>query len=191
MALKHAVLGLLIERPSYGYEIGQRLTERCPASGWRLTGIYTAIDALERDCYVRAAGERTLGKRGSMRRRYEATPPGHVFFDTWMVEPSQLVSERQELDLKLEIASPEQLPILIGQCRDQELECMNELQDLLAQAASSAGALSTWPEMSAVLQRNRRIKMLQCRIEVLQEARSMIQAGLSASDPRARRSLRG
>jgi DNA-binding PadR family transcriptional regulator len=56
MPVKHVVLGLLLERRSYGYELVQRLTERL-SPAWQLTpsGVYWALDQLERAGQIEAA----------------------------------------------------------------------------------------------------------------------------------------
>lgn len=48
MAIKHAVLGLLLERRGYGYELMQRLEGRL-GPAWKLnpSTVYAALDQLE------------------------------------------------------------------------------------------------------------------------------------------------
>jgi DNA-binding PadR family transcriptional regulator len=50
-------LGLVIERPGYGYQLAQRLDERFSSSGFAPSGVYSALDQLSRDELVRSAGE--------------------------------------------------------------------------------------------------------------------------------------
>lgn len=54
MSVKIAVLGLVIERPGYGYDLAQRLEERCPAWRWNTTGVYTTLKDLESKGHVRS-----------------------------------------------------------------------------------------------------------------------------------------
>ena len=56
MSAKHAILGLVIERPGYGYQLAQRLDERFGSSGFAPSGVYSALDQLSRDELVRSAG---------------------------------------------------------------------------------------------------------------------------------------
>ena len=54
MSVKHAVLGLVIERPGYGYELIQRLEQRI--EGWRPseTAVYPALRSLRAEGMIRA-----------------------------------------------------------------------------------------------------------------------------------------
>src|ERR1700730_11441558 len=112
---KHAVLGLVIEQPGYGYQLVQRLEDRCGAWGWNRSGVYSVLDQLERDEQVRSvrsmAGA-TSGRAGP-RPIYEATPQGIEFFRDWMFGSSPPTPVRHDLDLKMLLAGPEFLPRLI------------------------------------------------------------------------------
>jgi DNA-binding PadR family transcriptional regulator len=175
MALKHAVLGLVIERPSYGYQLAQRLDERFPSGGWQKAGIYGALDSLEGAGLVAGnAGRRRGGDtgRGPPRKVYRVTEPGRGFFRDWIRGPSPFSPSRQELDMKIQLANPELWPALIDQSWGQESYCIAELQTLTrATQRPSSGLSLTWAETSAVLQRNAEIKLLEVRIAWLQEAR--------------------
>jgi DNA-binding PadR family transcriptional regulator len=75
-AVHWALLGLVIERPSYGYELAHRF-EHAYAGMLRLSGVsyvYTALDTLQR----RGMIEETPGTRSGRqpRPRYRATPEG-------------------------------------------------------------------------------------------------------------------
>ena len=102
MSAKHAVLGLVIERPGYGYQLGQRLEERCGSWRWESSGVYSALDQLERDGHVlsdREKGSRGA-RRGAPRVIYEATPRGRDYFAEWVLAASPPRPARQELDLR-------------------------------------------------------------------------------------------
>lgn len=68
MSAKHAVLGLVIEHPGYGYQLAQRLDERFGSSGFAPPGVYSALDQLSRDELVRSASEKGAGPA----RRHDA-----------------------------------------------------------------------------------------------------------------------
>src|ERR1700716_645380 len=90
MSAKHAVLGLVIERPGYGYQLAQRLDERFSSSGFALSGGYSAADQLSRDELVRSSGETASvpGSRAAPRTVYEATDEGVEHFEEWMLDAS-------------------------------------------------------------------------------------------------------
>src|ERR1035441_9888450 len=103
MSARHAVLGLVIERPGYGYQLGQRLAERCGAWDWESSGVYGALNSLQRDGYVRSSTEKGTGATGRAAPRaiYEATGAGVDYFRAWIIAFSPPSPVRQELDLKI------------------------------------------------------------------------------------------
>jgi DNA-binding PadR family transcriptional regulator len=183
MSVRLAVLGLLIERPSYGYELAQRLEGRFPDWNLSPTGVYGALNQLEDAEQVRIVGERSTGGRRAPRRTvYESTPAGVSAFREWLAESSTMDPNRQELDMKIQLASRESLPLMIELARRQETVCMGELAALTRTAPPDS--VSAWEHAAAVLNRNGRIKWLQFRIERLQEARSVMQAFLGGHQSR-------
>ena len=75
MSVKHAVLGLVIERPGYGYELIQRLEQRI--EGWRPseTAVYPALRSLRMEGMIRArdGAVATVGPANMFARK---RPPG-------------------------------------------------------------------------------------------------------------------
>jgi DNA-binding PadR family transcriptional regulator len=114
-AVHWALLGLVIERPSYGYELAQRF-ESAYAGMLRLSGtsyVYTALDTLQRRCLVEEIpGTRTTRQP---RPRYRATAEGvHSYKERLIAQvredfrrsrlfARQLAVFAQEPDLALEI----------------------------------------------------------------------------------------
>jgi DNA-binding PadR family transcriptional regulator len=184
MSAKHAVLGLVIERPGYGYQLAQRLEERCGAWGWERSGVYGALTRLESEKHVRVVGKRGSGAtgRGAPRTIYESTVKGVAFFEEWILKSSPPSPFRQELDLKLLFSGPEFLPVLIDQTWAQEQMCMDEMRALTSTGqVGPADRMATWGEAAAVLQRDGEIKFLQARIEWLQDSRKTMRAVLDRS----------
>jgi DNA-binding PadR family transcriptional regulator len=177
MSAKHAVLGLVIERPGYGYELALRLEQRCGRWGWGRSGVYSALTQLERHDHVRSLGEKGRGSspRAAPRVIYESTAKGRSFFQEWIFGPSEPSPFRQELDLKILFSGPEFLPRLIDQTWAQEQQCLDDLGALTSTMpfGSPASALE-WRQAAVVLQRDAAIKMLQTRIECLQDTRKVM-----------------
>jgi DNA-binding PadR family transcriptional regulator len=181
MSAKHAVLGLVIERPGYGYQLAQRLEERCGAWGWEPSGVYNALDQLKRERHVRAVGEKgSRGTdRGAPRVVYESTSRGVEFFEDWMSKSSALSPFRQELDLKIVFSGPECLAGLIDQTWAQEQVCINDLRALTTPTQVGSGdRMASWREAAVILQRDAEIMLLQARIEWLQNARKTMKTML-------------
>jgi DNA-binding PadR family transcriptional regulator len=185
MSAKHAVLGLVIERPGYGYDLARRLEERCGSWGWERSGVYGALDQLARDGHVRS--EKAKGSSASCRSApraiYESTPAGVDYFREWILRSSSPSPVRQELDLKILFSGPELLPRLIEQTWAQEQVCMDQLRALTgAMPASAPRGDASWQVLAPILQRDAEIKLLQVRVEWLQNARKVMRAVLKRSD---------
>jgi DNA-binding PadR family transcriptional regulator len=187
MSAKHAILGLVIERPGYGYELARRLQERCGAWEWEASGVYSALDQLERDEHIHSLGEKRSGAtaRGAPRVIYEATLKGRDFFRDWLLSPTARSPVRQELDLKILLSGPEDVPRLIDLTWAQEQQCIDDLRKVTRTMQSlPLAADSTWHEARSVLQRDAEIKLLQVRIEWLQETRTVMKQILERSHER-------
>ena len=187
MSAKHAVLGLLIERPGYGYDLARRLRERFGSSGFAPTGVYSALDQLTGEGMVRSSGTPAGGapsERGAPRMIYEATQAGREQFDQWMQAGSSPANVRDELNMKLALSRPCDLPALIELARGQEQECFARLEalkrgDLGSNAGggsarrTQAGAMA-WSQVASLLVRDAEARQLQSRIEWLQRARAIM-----------------
>jgi DNA-binding PadR family transcriptional regulator len=176
MSAKNAVLGLVIERPGYGYDLARRLQERFGSSGFAPTGVYSALDQLSSDALVRSVGSRTDtgNERAAPRTIYEATPKGVDHFEEWMLGCSSLAPVRDELYMKIALSKPHNLSRLIELARSQEEDCLARLHSL-RQPAGPHGGLRAWSEVAVLLVRDAEIKQLQARVEWLQKARTIME----------------
>ncbi len=173
MSAKNAVLGLVIERPGYGYDLARRLRERFGSSGFAPTGVYSALDQLGAEALVRSAGSRAdaANERAAPRTIYEATPKGIDHFEQWMLGGSSLAPVRDELYMKIALSKPHNLSRLIELAQAQERDCLARLEDLRRPITRSRGAPRAWPDVAVLLVRDAEIKQLQARVEWLQKAR--------------------
>jgi DNA-binding PadR family transcriptional regulator len=191
MSAKYAVLGLVIERPGYGYQLAQRLEERFGSSEFAPSGVYSALDQLSRDSFIRSAGEMGGGnsRRAAPRTIYEATPEGTDHFAAWMLEASPTPPLRDELHMKIALCRPRDLPRLIEIVRGQELACMGRLSDLKQRADEDPPNAHEWSSLMRTLSRDAEVAVWNARIEWLQSARELLeQLGEEAdrSPPRKR-----
>lgn len=92
-----AVLGLVLERPSYGYELSKRFEQRFGALlSVSRSHIYSALNSLLRDRLIEP-----LPHDGSLRQpkvHYRATADGVAAFRTWLAERRALTAALTELD---------------------------------------------------------------------------------------------
>jgi DNA-binding PadR family transcriptional regulator len=194
MASKHAVLGLVIERPDHGYELAKRLEERCGPWGWSRQAVYTALKELAESKHVRALGETQAASADQRRAVFEATPAGIDYFGSWMFDQAAMEVSHSELELKIVLARPRELPKLIEMTWAHEQQCVDRLAAMAREARASepAGALS-WLDIGEMLVKDTEIKRLRLRVECLQEARRTMQlfldraAGSAAHRPRQAR----
>jgi DNA-binding PadR family transcriptional regulator len=173
MSAKNAVLGLVIERPGYGYDLARRLRERFGSSGFAPTGVYSALDQLSSDALVRSAGSRGDGpsERSAPRTIYEATSKGIDHFEQWMLGGSSLAPVRDELHMKIALSKPHNLARLVELAEAQERDCLARLDALRVPAAHPRSTPRAWSEMAVLLVRDAEVKQLQARVEWLQKAR--------------------
>jgi DNA-binding PadR family transcriptional regulator len=176
MSAKNAVLGLVIERPGYGYDLARRLEERFGSSGFAPTGVYSALDQLSAEALVRNAGSRAdaTNERAAPRTIYEATSKGVDYFEEWMLGCSSLAPVRDELYMKIALSRPHNLGRLIELARTQEEACLTRLEDLRQPTTRSRGAPRAWSDVAVLLVRDAEIKQLQARVEWLQKARAVM-----------------
>jgi DNA-binding PadR family transcriptional regulator len=177
MSMKMAVLGLVIERPGYGYELTRRVNERIDAS-YSDTAVYPALDSLHREGLIHKRGK--TGRAHRQRIWFEKTDEGVVRFDEWMDTPSDLQPVRGVLRLKIAVATFEKLPKLIEETRAQEQACLDRIErlTLLEQPAVPTDPAAEWAPTGRLVQRRGDVKQLQTQIEVLQEYRAEMKRAL-------------
>ncbi len=138
-----AVLGLLLERPSYGYEVHQRMARRFPAELLDPvpSHVYSALDVLERAGFVEAlpvgdAEEATTASHGSLRKRqpkvhYRVTADGAHAFRSWLAEQMRSDPEHGEFVQRLALAAGTRRLSLMHELVDEyEQACAREAQAL-------------------------------------------------------------
>lgn len=142
LSTKHAVLGLMIDRASYGYNLQQQIAERLGFLGLAESTVYKTLERLEQDGWVEEVGQKQVGgtRRGAPRILYRATPDGVASFKSWMADPSDRAVLRDELQTKLALSDPEDLPQLLAMAEEQSRDC---LQELVALARPSLSELAT------------------------------------------------
>lgn len=181
MSMKYAVLGLLVQRRGYGYDLVQRFEEQV-GPAWQLNAgaIYVALDKLEQEGSVRpVAGDddarpvRRRTVRGAPRVIYEATAEGAERFDEWMARGSSMAPMREELHLKLALSQPRDLPRLIELTREQEQICLERLEDHSGRRPFDELLQSAepWPAIASVMVRDAEIAHLQATVEWLRGIR--------------------
>jgi DNA-binding PadR family transcriptional regulator len=158
MSVKHAVLGLVIERPGYGYELIQRVEER-------IGGREQLIQ--ERDVRDRPAP----AHRGVT--WYEATAEGRAHFKEWMHGPLELAPLRDEIRIRIAFATVDELPHLVELTRELEAVCLTRIAEL-GHGGNSDELLDPeveWHVVGQVWLRRTEADYLALTVETLQDVR--------------------
>lgn len=122
-AVNAAVLSLVIERPSYGGEIGRRFESRFEGMlAPRQQHIYRALQRLEEDGLIEPIP--LEGEDGSVRQGWRATAAGARSYRAWLREPVPLGDDALT-----------QLRIRLASTRADDLETARHLVDEYERAA--------------------------------------------------------
>lgn len=129
LSTKHVVLGLLIEQPGYGYDLLKRARSRFGSLGLSENFVYKTLERLEQDGWIEEKGDKETGntRRGAPRVIYRSTTLGRECFKEWLATPSERAVLRDELQAKLSLSEPDDLPELLAVAEVQHRECVAEL----------------------------------------------------------------
>jgi DNA-binding PadR family transcriptional regulator len=190
VSTKHVVLGLLIERPGYGYELQQRLDGRFRFLGFSNNAVYGALDRLRRDGLIEPVGVKQAGRteRGAPRVIYAPTAGGTEEFSRWLGEPCEIGVAREEVQVKLVLSKPLHWPRVLAMAEKLEQACLAAIRELQDAGRPSLEELmgQDSPEdvIAAVLVDDAECLRLQAMIEWLQRVRVF---GQKCIDPPVRR----
>jgi DNA-binding PadR family transcriptional regulator len=131
VSTKHALLGLLLERPAYGYQLGERLQELL-GPAWALNSgqLYQTIKSMAKSELI----ERVDGgsdETETERQIFAGTGKGLDEFDKWFerdVSPVPLL--RRSLLVKVALAGPERLGEALNHIDTYERACAKLLGEL-------------------------------------------------------------
>lgn len=142
MSAKHALLGLLLHRPAYPYDLAKRLEERMGPAGVINSGYLSQmIKQLEDDGLIERVGG-AVKNRGS-RQVFAITEGGAEEFDRWFDEtPNVARLSRKPLMLKITLGGPERLRDALEQIEAYERDCaalLNELSRIREEADLEEG----------------------------------------------------
>ncbi|HWU22636.1 MAG TPA: PadR family transcriptional regulator [Nocardioides sp.] len=117
MALEHALLVALRERPSSGLELSRRF-ERSIGYFWSATHqqIYRVLGRMESDGWVEAS---VVGQQGKPDKKvYDVTAAGRAELADWLAAPTREQAVRSELAVKLRGASFGDRSAVLASVRD-------------------------------------------------------------------------
>ena len=175
MSARHAVLGLVIQKPDYPYKLAVRFTDHIgPAWQVNVGQVYQTVERLEREGLIRVTGSNpsTRGERCT----YEATDEGIEEFERWICDANEAVRpQRNMLLLKLAMSGPEHSESLLNAIDRQEQICMNSLRDYSAARRSTTnGSEPGWKTVMYQLILESSIRQVEAEINWLRQVRSEV-----------------
>ena len=165
---RHIVLGLLNQRPGYGYDIAARLRARFQLP---VSGIYGLLDRLEDDGLIAETGDRDhrAPRRGATRVMYEMTDAGRARFHEWLHAPLPRRALRDELATRLHLAQPDDLPHLLDLAEQELAACVRELAENRRPTLVAPGeAMPPWGLAASLLSEDLRVTLLQAQAKWLE-----------------------
>jgi DNA-binding PadR family transcriptional regulator len=159
--LRGALLGLVLERPSHGGELANRLRARL-GEAWRVDGndVYRLLEALEREGLVCCSEEPIRGRRGT-RVVYHPTEITSAAVADWMATMLPREPARRGIEAKLAVAREQDLPSLRMALQQYERECLTLAQVIPA----SDGQPRSWAMLFLDCTRDGAQRVLQAEID--------------------------
>lgn len=180
-----ALLGLLLERPGYGYELAQRLNERMGPT-WKLTpsSIYPVLERLESEQLVRRTVKDMPGRQRQRERvMYHATDAAAGAFEDWLQRPARKEPIRTELLARIAVARPQDAPRLLESLDEYERDCLGMLpKDERRQPDGGSPERRAWNGVLAEVIETAAGGQLRTELEWIEFARRRIRDFLDASD---------
>jgi DNA-binding PadR family transcriptional regulator len=174
-----AVLGLVIEKPSHGYEIGQRFERRF--GGFLSVGrssIYAALASLmEAELIEKMSTRSTTGvSRGAKAgASYRATARGARAYRGWLAERVRNDPQRAEMLGRMTLAGVHSVEAALDFIARYEQECVREAQDLARPDPSTAGRAGLSGLLERLLIEERR-RMIDAQLAWITYARAELRS---------------
>jgi DNA-binding PadR family transcriptional regulator len=179
VSAKHAVLGLVIDQPSYAYRIASGVRRQLRFADLADSYPYWALEKLETEGLVRRVDEEGKPLRNAAQGRraiYEATALGVASFEDWLLSTTSEPPLRDDLHFRIALCRPRDAPRMIELIQGQELVCLGRVQDLKRASEADAVEGSEWDRIVRVISRDAELAFWHARIEWLQGVREMLES---------------
>lgn len=178
MSVQNVVLGQLIRRRGYGYELADRLRVWADALDLSEAAIYSALRGLEeKGLIVETDHEapRRTSRQASLRVVFEATPEGRAHFERWMATAPRKMPLREELHMQMMVAEDKDIPAILEGLTKMEQDCRARLARVIgASFASSDAPHARISSFGAPLVQDALIGHLQTTLEWAQRSRTAL-----------------
>jgi DNA-binding PadR family transcriptional regulator len=170
--LKGAILGLVMERPGHGYDIGARLGARLgPAWAIDPKRLYRMLDQLERAGLVFGVVEQDPDNPRQQRTVYSATELASDALRMWLETLAPREPTRVEIQAKVAAARAQDAPQLLGALRQYERDCL----ELLRQSSGPPLPVCSWMGLVMDIVRDATDAQLRAEIEWAKRTRRRIE----------------
>ena len=174
---KHVVLGLLLERAGYPYDIEQRFNSRFRFLSLSEKVVYKLIRQLEDEGWIERAGIKQVGQTPP-RQLYRATASGRDEFSRWIAEPCEIGVAREEVHVKVVLSQPPDWPRVIELTDTLERTCLAAIREMQETSALTVDQLTDpaipWDTVAAVLVDDAEVTRLQGMVDWLQRVRVVV-----------------
>jgi len=181
---KYAVLGLLLERPSYGYEVLVRFRRAFDAGQWAISpqGLYASLDRLERDGLIEPIDPQSPEvRRRQPKTPYRVTADGARALRHFLDSPMGPDPSRAEFLVRLQCAASKDSEALLRMLDGYENACLDELGRIALVPPSLDGPPQPVPLVERLALEDRRLG-LQARLMWIDFARQQLRS-VAASVP--------
>jgi DNA-binding PadR family transcriptional regulator len=175
LSARHALLGLLHERPGYPYLLADRLSVRL-GRGWQINSgqLYRTIDELEKDGLIERIGEPAGDRVEGRRHVYAITEAGEAEFRDWLGRVPKLGRvQRRPLLLKIALAGPDDVEDTLADIVACERQCVERMTEISRERDREPPEHWTWAERAVFrLSLNAEHTQVNAEFEFLREARA-------------------
>jgi DNA-binding PadR family transcriptional regulator len=169
--LKGAILGLVLERPGHGYDLGARLGARLGPS-WAIDPkrLYRMLDQLERAGLISGAVESDPENPRLQRTVYSATELAPDALRMWLETLAPREPTRVEIQAKVAAAREQDVPQLRQALHQYERECL----ELLRQSSGPPLPVRSWMGLVMDIVRDAADAQLRAEVEWAKRTRRRI-----------------
>lgn len=178
--MQTAVLALVIEKPSYGYEVWQRFEQRF--GGVLEVGssrIYQVVNGLLDEGLIEEVPGDPERSRRQPRPRYRATTHGARAHREWLAEELRGDPQQLELRRRLLAVGGEDVSLLLEVVDRYERGCLDEMAELRT-SPSAGGDSDATTVRDRLLEEERRL-VLDARMKWIIFARHQLQAAIQGT----------
>ncbi len=189
MSVRHAILGILLRRPTYPYELVLTL-ERLLGETWQLNQgqVYLAIKKLEYEGFIEGMKEKP-NKHGR-KRSYRVTDKGRREFEHWQGSTSdRLRPLREDVLLKIALSADGDAHKLLEVIEERKKHCEGWLRyyEELESALVDLDKTRSFGEAGQPLSVATAKKILETEMDCLEMARCTVERLVSENDTRVRK----